>query len=267
MLTDGWMAVPVVAVTAYAAPVMGREHERHEGHERFDGLALDHVLGGLSGRRATDFRTHLATCTDCRSRVAELRGIAAELGEIERDERSRARLRTEVARREEPDPAEVTPTHRLTIGHVTAVAVAVLLVAVGVAFWNLHLRTQVDAYASVVSSQSDALRDLATGIEVQAQFREGVSGRFVATDQRVAFALSGLELRPREIAAVWTTDDDGEVELAEAVPDGLLLQGTYAGVVERGGVTAIIITREDGRPVASPSGRELARTDLRALVD
>lgn len=246
---------------------MGREHERHEGHERFDGLALDHVLGGLSGRQATDFRSHLATCTDCRSRVAELRGIAAELGEIERDERSRARLRTEVARRDEADPAEVTPTRHLTIGHVTAVTIAVLLLAVGVAFWNLHLRTQVDAYASVVSSHSDALRDLATGLEVEARFREGASGRFVATDGRVAFALAGLELRPREMAAVWTIDDDGEVELTEAVPGVLLSQGTYAGVVDREGVAAITITREDGQPGASPDGRELAQTDLRAVVD
>lgn len=255
---------------AYDRVVMGDRHERHgrhEGHRRFDGLALDHVLGGLSGRKASDFRTHLATCADCRSRVAELRGIAAELGEVERDERSREQLRTEVVRRDEAEHGPVAPTRRLTIGHVTAVTIVVLLLAAGVAFWNLHLRTQVDAYASVVSSQSDALRDLATGVEVDAQLRNGVSGRFVATDDRVAFALAGLQLRPREMAAVWVTDGDGEVALTQAVPGELLTEGGYAGVVDRDEVVTVTITREDGQPGAAPAGRELASTDLEPAVD
>jgi anti-sigma factor RsiW len=83
------------------------------GHERYDGLALDHVLGGLSGRAASEFRSHLASCGACRSRVDELRGIAAELGEIERDERSRARLQTEVARRDDAGQYDGEPTRRL----------------------------------------------------------------------------------------------------------------------------------------------------------
>lgn len=249
---------------------MAERHERDErqaGHERFDGLALDHVLGELSGRRASAFRSHLGTCGDCRSRVAELRGIAADLGEIERDERSRARLRTEVARRDDLEHAQATPTRRLTIGHVTLAAIVVLLLAAGIAFWNLHLRTQVDAYASVVSSQSDALRDLATGVEVDVRLRDGVSGRFVATDDRVAFSLAGLQLRPREMAAVWVTDDDGEVALSQAIPGDLLTRGGYAGVVDRAEVATITITREDGQPGAAPAGRELASTDLEPIGD
>lgn len=238
-----------------------------EPHERYDGLALDHVLGGLSGRAASEFRSHLATCGDCRSRVAELRGIAAELGEIERDERSRARLQTEVARRDgsEHEPAE--PTRRLTVGHVTAAAVVVLLLAVGVAFWNLHLRTVVGAYESVVTSQSDALRDLASGVPLEADLAEGLAGRLVATDERLAFTLAGLDTSTDDVVAVWATDEDGDTGLATAAPAELLEGGTYAGVIDRDGVVAVTITREAGSPGIAPVGPELARSDLEPAAD
>lgn len=241
--------------------------DAHEPHERYDGLALDHVLGGLSGRAASEFRSHLASCGDCRSRVAELRGIAAELGEIERDERSRARLQTEVGRRDESEHEPAEPTRRLTIGHVALAAVLVLLLAAGVAFWNLHLRTVVGAYESVVSSQSEALRDLASGVLVDAEFAEGVSGRLVATDEQLAFTLTGLDVMPDDVAAVWVTDDDGEVELMTAAPADLLDGGAYAGVVDLEGVVEVTITLEVGQPGMSPAGTELVRSDLDVVID
>jgi hypothetical protein len=159
------------------------------------------------------------------SRVAELRGIAAELGEIERDERSRARLQTEVARRDESEHLPSRPTRRLTIGHVTIATVLVLLLAAGVAFWNLHLRTVVGAYESVVTSQSDALRDLASGVLLDADLAEGVSGRLVAADEQLAFTLAGLDTVADDVVAVWATDEDGDVELLAAAPADLLETG------------------------------------------
>lgn len=242
-------------------------HERHERHERYDGLALDHVLGGLSGRDASEFRSHLAACGECRSRVAELRGIAAELGEIERDERSRARLQTEVARRDESEHAPAAPTRRLTIGHVTVATVIVLLLAAGVAFWNLHLRTVVGAYESVVTSQSDALRELASGVLLEVDLAEGVAGRLAAADEQLAFTLAGLDTASDDVVAVWVTDEDGDIGLVTAAPADLLEGGTYAGVIDRDGVVAVTITREAGQPGASPAGRELARSDLEPAPD
>lgn len=239
----------------------------HDPHERYDGLALDHVLGGLSGRAASEFRSHLSSCGDCRSRVAELRGIAAELGEIERDERSRARLQTEVARRDGSEHEPVEPTRRLTVGHVTLAAILVLLLAAGVAFWNLHLRTTIGAYESVVSSQSEALRGLAAGVLVDAELAEGVSGRFVATDEQLAFSLAGLDVVADDVAAVWVTDGEGEVELVTAAPAELLDSGTYAGVIDLDGVVGVVITLEAGQPGRSPAGTEQARSDLDAVVD
>jgi len=236
-------------------------------HERYDGLALDHVLGGLSGRAASEFRSHLATCRDCRSRVAELRGIAAELGEIERDERSRGRLQTEVSRRDESDRQPAVPTRRLTIGHVTLATVLVLLLAAGVAFWNLHLRTTIGAYETVVSSQSEALRELATGVLVEADLAEGVTGRLVVTDERLAFTLANLDVASDEVAAVWVTDDAGAVEVVAAAPSQLLDGGTYAGVVDLDGVAAVTITLEAGQPGTAPAGREQVHSDLDAVVD
>ena len=236
-------------------------------HERYDGLALDHVLGGLSGRAASEFRSHLATCRDCRSRVAELRGIAAELGEIERDERSRARLQTEVARRDESDHQPAEPTRRLTLGHVTIATVVVLLLAAGVAFWNLHLRTVLGAYESVVTSQSDALDDLASGVLLDADLAEGVSGRLVASDERLAFTLAGLDITGDEVVAVWAADEHGDVGLVAFVPADVLDGGTYAGVIDLEGVTEVTITREFGQPGSSPAGEELVRSDLEPAAD
>ncbi|TVR37344.1 MAG: hypothetical protein EA388_01775 [Nitriliruptor sp.] len=241
--------------------------DHHDPHARYDGLALDHVLGGLSGRAAAEFRSHLSTCGDCRSRVDELRGIADELGEIERDERSRARLQTEVVRRDESEHAPAEPTRRLTVGHVTVATILVLLLAAGVAFWNLHLRTTIGAYESVVSSQSEALRDLAAGVLVDAEFAEGVSGRLVATDEQLAFTLAGLDVVADDVAAVWVTDGDGEVELVAAAPAELLDSGTYAGVLDLDGVVEVIITLEVGQPGTSPEGPEQASSDLDAVVD
>lgn len=235
-------------------------------HGRYDELALDHVLGGLSGRDASVFRSHLASCEDCRSRVAELRGIADELGAVERDERSRSRIRTEVARRDEdPGPAhDASPTRKLTVGHVAALTVVVLLLAAGVAFWNLHLRTVVGAYESVVDAQSDALSDLASGVLVEADLADGVAGRMALNDDQLAFALTGIDIDDRDVIAVWVTRGTGETELAAVAPGELLRGGTYGGVVDVGDATRVQVTREDGEPGDQPSGDEIARSRLRA---
>lgn len=236
-------------------------------HDRFDELAVGHVLGGLSGPDAHTFRSHLATCGDCRQRVAELRGIAAELTEVERDERSRAQLQTEVARRDEVERDAPTRPRRFTVGHATAVVVALLVVMAGVAFWNLHLRTVIQAYESMTTSQSEALRELADGVELDARFEQGVRGRLVSNGQQVAFTLSGLEVAETDVVTVWLTDADGLTSQRARAPGALLTGGTYAAVVETTGATRLQVTVESATPIAEPDGPVLVDSALQAADD
>jgi hypothetical protein len=144
--------------------------------------------------------------------------------------------------------------------------VVVLVLAAGVGFWNLHLRTVVGAYESAVASQSDALRDLASGVLIDAELADGVTGRMVATDERLAFTLAGLDVDADDVVTVWTTDADGVTTMATVAPGDVLDGGTYAGVVAVDDVTAVTITLESGPPGAQPAGRELARSDLVAVA-
>ena len=59
-------------------------------HDRYERMAVGHVLGGLDEVDAAAFRAHLLECADCRKRVNELRGIASDLARTEREERRAA---------------------------------------------------------------------------------------------------------------------------------------------------------------------------------
>lgn len=234
-------------------------------HGQYAELAVGHVLGGLTTADQRRFQTHLRDCEDCRTRVAELRDIADELAAAEEDERSRSPLRTErdhdeVGRTEAE--AEVTPTRRLTVGHVTLAAVVVLLLAVGVLFWNLHLRTSVAGYEQLLTAQSDALVVLASGTELPAELADGITG-IVATDgERIAFTLAGLEVADGEVVSAWTVDAQGEATEVARVSATLVRQGGLASVVERDGVTELLVTLETGTPGDDPAGETLVRSAL-----
>jgi len=231
-------------------------------HDRFATLAVGHVLGGLTGSDARRFESHLRGCVDCRTRVAELRDIADELEAAEADERSRVPVRTEVERREPDDEVEVTPTRSLTVGHVTAAVVVVLLIAVGVLFWNLHLRTSVAGYDQLLSAQSEALTVLASGTSLPTDLADDVTG-IVATDgERIAFTLAGLDVADDEVVAAWTVDAEGETTEQTRAPGALLRQGAFAAVVDRDGVVEVLVTLEAGPPGEMPEGETLARSQL-----
>jgi anti-sigma factor RsiW len=166
-----------------------------ETHERYEALAVGHVLGGLPPAAAADFRHHLTGCRDCRLRVAELRSIADDLAAAEREERAEARVRTEVAQQTtEGHDGDVDPRGpALTSRHLGLGALVIILVATGLAFWNLHLRTQVATLTGVAEQQDDTLTGLADGIPVVTEFPGDGRGVVVADGQQVAFSLPGLE--------------------------------------------------------------------------
>ncbi|HWB70969.1 MAG TPA: hypothetical protein VG452_02030, partial [Egibacteraceae bacterium] len=110
-----------------------------EGHRYFEGLAVSHVLGGLDDSEGRVFRSHLLECGVCRARVGELRAIAHELADVERDERRvKAARAIETKRREveeePPEPSASSPRS------VQVAALLGLVVIMGLAAWAFTLR-------------------------------------------------------------------------------------------------------------------------------
>ncbi len=235
-------------------------------HERYEQLAVGHVLGGLDAGDAADFRAHLLGCRDCRMRVAELRDIAADLAAAEREERAQARVRTEVEQltatetdvADEPGPG--VSSRALAVVAVVAVVTFGLL-----AFWNLHLRTQVTTAERLDERQSAALAELAVGVPVTVEVTGSGSGLVVVDEQDVAFSFVALpELAYDERYVVWLTGgpDGDEPTLVTRTPDGRLAgTGTLAGARE----LVVTVETAPGRPTA-PAGREVARADLAAGI-
>lgn len=115
-------------------------------HRYYEELAVTHVLGGLTQTESRVFRSHLLECSSCRARVGELRRIANDLADVERDERRvRAAKTIETKRREtaadqEEDLDESPPNPRTS----RLVLLLGLLVIVGLAGWNFFLRANLD---------------------------------------------------------------------------------------------------------------------------
>ncbi|HSK22774.1 MAG TPA: anti-sigma factor [Egicoccus sp.] len=235
-------------------------------HERYEKLAVGHVLGGLDATESSDFRSHLLGCRDCRLRVAELRDLAADLAAAERDERARALVRTEVARRDESDE-EPAPGSRLGIRHVTLAVLVVMVLAVGMGFWNLHLRTAAAGYAQAASYRGDTLRVLAEGQAVAAEVEGEVVARVVVDDDEIGFTVSRLpELAEGERLEVWLTTADGPVRALAPVQARHVTEGDVAGHLDRAGAEELLITRERGPVRDTPGSQVLVRADLDAPV-
>ena len=232
-------------------------------HERYEQLAVGHVLGGLRVGDAADFRTHLLGCRHCRSRVAELRGIASDLEAAERDERTRGPVRTEteVTRRTETPEGDTARAPRVTIRHVTIATVVVVVFALAMAFWNLHLRTTSATYLSVAESRGDTLGLLASGEPVAVDLADGVAGLVVLHEDRIAITLTGVRpLEAGERLVAWFLDpprDATRLTLARfgQIPD----DGSLSTILPAHDADELVITRERGEPGLEPRGDEVLR--------
>ncbi len=234
-------------------------------HERYEQLAVGHVLGGLSTSDAAAFRSHLLGCRDCRSKVAELRGIASDLADAERDERSREPVRTELPRRTEDEPPAEAGGTGLTIRHVTIAVVVVVVLAVAMAFWNLHLRTAASAYLGLVQTQSETLEGLADGIPVELDARGGVRGVATTDGNTLSMSLTGLEpLAEGEQLVAWfePTPDGDEVLPRRLAAGDQLDDGGIAATLEMGDATRFVVTREADPAVDEPTGTTVVEASL-----
>ena len=92
-----------------------------DAHQRYERMAVGHVLGGLDEVDAAAFRAHLVGCRDCRKRVNELRDIASDLATAAREERAAVRSAIEVEKRTDqdaPEAVEVAPARQWPWGVV-----------------------------------------------------------------------------------------------------------------------------------------------------
>ncbi len=233
-------------------------------HGRYEELAVGHVLGGLTARQSAEFRDHLHSCPECRTRVAELHGIADDLAAAERDERARTPVRTEVSRQAEPD-GDPVGTSRIGVGHVTVAVLVVLALATAMAFWNLHLRSAATAYLGVAEAQGDALARLATGVELEPRLASGLEGRVVTDGEYVTLTLAGLDaLGEGQRLVAWFdgAEDPSTTPPRVVAGPGELAEGTVAVSLEVGGATDLTLTRELGVSQREPQGPVLLEVAL-----
>lgn len=232
-------------------------------HGRYAALAVGHVLGGLGASEAADFRAHLGTCTLCRSRVAELRGIASDLTAAERDERARARVATAAPRRLADDDTVPSGGVRPGIRTVSVAVVVVSVLALGLAFWNLHLRTALAGYAAVAAEQSDTLAGLADGVRLDPTFSAGVRGLVVTDGDRVTLAVAGLTpLDGGEWLVAWFTDGDDVLRSRTLAGAGGLDEGQVAVRLNVMDAVHLAVTRETGPVGVRPGGAPVLDVDL-----
>lgn len=236
-----------------------------ENHERFEELALGHVLGGLPSDDAAVFRAHLVDCRDCRLRVAELRDIAADLAATEREEKRLAAVATQVADREDDgdDDAAVGPPRWLRSRWVPVAAVVAIISVLGILFWNYHLRRVTTQYATVVERQEDVLGILATGEPLSVEAARGVGALAAREGASVAVSISEL---PDEVVegyiVIWLLDD-GEVT-GDTV--GGRSSDPASFVIEVDGADELVVTghRAGTAPPEEPGDDPLARVDIPA---
>lgn len=164
------------------------ERPQEHAHRLYEDMAVSHVLGGLSSNDGRMFRSHLIDCQLCRARVGELRAIAHDLADVERDERRSAERRRVDTKPvdilvEDDAAAEGDPSRRWFL-----VAVTGLLLLIGLMSWNFILRSN----TARLEAQADLLEQAAIGTQFGEAWR--VSYPDTVNGVRGAVSFSGGEL-------------------------------------------------------------------------
>jgi anti-sigma-K factor RskA len=230
-----------------------------DAHQRFEQLAVDHVLGGLSDAEASTFRGHLVACRDCRRRVAELRDIAAGLEATEREERLHAELSAVLEGAQRRGWTLDVPLW------VRAGAAVVVLAIIGLGFWTYHLRRVVGEYSETLVAQETVLEVIAGGEPLPSEADE-VTIVAAERDGTVAVLLGALPTLPSDrLVLLWLVAGDDVVD-QRLLAYGALTEDTdvLPFTVEPGDATTLVISverRGDGRP-GTPSAEVLGRVQL-----
>lgn len=229
------------------------------GHERFEELAVGHVLGGLGSDEAATFRSHLIGCRDCRLRVAELRDIAAGLAQAEREERRLAATKLEVARRQAAEEQERGWWARAAWPVALTVSVVAALLSMALLFWNYYLRSNNAELLRVTQEQEKVLETLAGGQLLDAELAAGVRGLVAVSPSGIAIDLTGLpQAQPGEELVVWLLGTDGVV-WQQSFP---ATRGRLPLARPVDGARWLVVSLEAKPAGERPAGRVLVRADL-----
>lgn len=191
-----------------------------ERHRYYEELAVTHVMGGVSESDGAVLRAHLLECAECRARVGELRRIAHDLADVERDERRvRAAKAVETKRRESEDDDteldEPQPNPRTS----RIVFLLGLLFVVGLAGWNFMLRSSLEIQAANIAQAEAATQLFLDGraAEVDLPGNDLTPRSQVRYDaDRFVVVLDGAD--PAVRYHFWLLDDEGVVDDFAPVP-------------------------------------------------
>ena len=157
-------------------------------------MAVAHVVGGLSLDEGRLFRSHLLECTSCRARVGELRAIAHDLADVERDERrERAARRTETKAREGQEPELPDPPVRRLNGRTTLAVAVGLVLLMALSSWNFLLRGRVEEAETKMSQLRESVTVFSEGTEWQrVMTASGVDGQIRTYEDDLVVMVDGL---------------------------------------------------------------------------
>lgn len=233
-------------------------------HDRYERLAVAHVLGGLDEVAAADFRAHLLQCRQCRRQVAELQDLAADLAVAEREERAQLRLKTAVEDEEE-DGEGSRPDTDLPwgFGRVASAALAgtVLIVLAALLVWNMDLHHRLRHATTTAEVREEVLAELAQGVAVPVEFGRGAHGVVVVDERDVTASVAGLpELRPGQVLVVWL--ETGGLEAVESYDNSGVVDGRVAFTHRAPTATRLLVTVEPGPTGDAPTGPRLLEATL-----
>lgn len=222
-----------------------------DGHRYFEGLAVSHVLGGLDESEGRIFRSHLLECAPCRARVGELRAIAHELADVERDERRvRAARAIETKRREvDDDPAvdKPQPTSRAT--RILVLAGFALIIAL--AAWSFTLRSAVGKLENALDDRLEASAVMEFGTLWRVVEEVHVDGKVRVLGDELVLLVDGLD--PQRVYGVYVLSGDGETIFRQAMrPTSRRLFPLIR--LQQAPKTVVVTLSTDGRATLFPSG-------------
>ena len=230
-----------------------------DAHRRYEEMAVAHVMGGLDESEGRDFRSHLLECTDCRARVGELRALAHDLADVERDERRVRAARTVETKRRDGGEGGVEheePQRPVRPRLMTVLGVAAILALTA---WNFTLRETVAQFNEDLDRSTDAAAALEFGAAATVTERAD-SVRAQAKTDRNSLVLLIEGLQDDQVYGLYILDGMRQPVFRAAVrpTDGRL----FSLIDYPEGAEHLLVTLPGGTPGAEPEGEHIFAADL-----
>jgi anti-sigma-K factor RskA len=205
-------------------------------------LTAAYALDALESAEAREYETHLATCADCQSDLAQLGGAAAALAFAVDSPEPPPALRQRIIDVARSERANVVPLRPRWTVPVIAIAAAAACAAIGFGVWAASLSHSLGGERSAREQADRALSILADPSAVRLPVTGETSGSLAVTrNGEAALVVSRLEHAP-----------SGKTYEAWVIKDGMPQR---AGTFEGGGDTSVLHLQR-----AVPDGAKVAVT-------